>query len=106
MASAAPVEGAVYEDRDGDGRRGLGERGIPGVLVTDGEVVVRTDRRARWSLEVEPGDFVSVVKPADWALPVDEDMLPEGTPASLGLRYQGVAPAALDGPGVRAAPVR
>jgi hypothetical protein len=37
-------------DRDGDGRRGSDDPGIPGVAVSNGREVVLTDERGRWQV--------------------------------------------------------
>ncbi|MCB4801922.1 hypothetical protein QO001_001179 [Methylobacterium brachiatum] len=73
---------------------------LPGVLVSNGREVARTDGQGRYRLPM-PGDgAVFVIKPPGYALPRDADNVPRhsyihqpnGTPASLGLRYRGLAP--------------
>jgi hypothetical protein len=73
---------------------------LPGVLVSNGREVARTDEQGRYRLPM-PGDgAVFVIKPPGYALPRDADNVPRhsyihqpgGTPANLGLRYRGVAP--------------
>jgi len=73
---------------------------LPGVLVSNGREVARTDGQGRYRLPM-PGDgAVFVIKPPGYALPRDADNVPrhsyihqpDGTPASLGLRYKGLAP--------------
>ena len=46
-------EGIVYLDRDGDGRRDPGERGVPGVVLRKGFVEVTTDGRGRFRIRQE-----------------------------------------------------
>ncbi len=41
-ARAAEVAGTVYMDENGNGRRDAGERGLPGVMVSDGRAVADT----------------------------------------------------------------
>ena len=54
QALAPPCNsGRVFEDRDGDGRWSLDERPLPGVLVSDGLRLVRTDARARIALSLD-----------------------------------------------------
>jgi len=103
-AQAAPgtmAHGSVFEDADGSGRRGPGSSGIPGVMVSNGRDVVTTDADGRWSVAVQPGDAVFVVKPAGYMTPVDPATqlpqysylyVPEGTPAALQLRFAGIPP--------------
>ena len=98
--AATTVTGVVFENRSGGGRRQPGDPGVPGVLVSNGREVVRTDGEGRYALPVEDGTVVFVVKPAGYRVPGDADNLPrfsyvhepEGTPAALGLRYAGLAP--------------
>ena len=75
-------------------------RGVPSVLVSNGEQVVRTDSEGRWKLPIERGASIFVIKPSDWTTALDSNNLPRyaylhqpgGTPANLGLRYRGIAP--------------
>ena len=96
----ATARGVVFED-DGDGQRRSTSRGLPGVMVSNGGDVVLTDADGRWSLPVAAGQSVFVIKPTGYMTPVDPVTQlpryaylhqPDGTPASLGLRFAGVAP--------------
>jgi hypothetical protein len=99
--SGTTAKGTVFEDAGGDARRGPNSRGIPGVLVSNGRDVARTDAEGRWSLPVAEGDALFVIKPSGWMTPVDPvTQLPQfayvhapaGTPAALDLRFPGIAP--------------
>jgi hypothetical protein len=88
------ARGTVF-DADSNPRKG-----VPGVMVSNGLDVVKTDEDGRWSLPVRDGDSVFVIKPAGWALPVDAATnlphfayihAPDGSP-DLGFRFEGVAP--------------
>lgn len=68
--------GYVFEDRDGDGRYSRADRPMAGVSVSDGRRLVQTDARGAWSLPVEDGRTVFVVKPAGYAFPRGTDGLP------------------------------
>lgn len=110
------VRGAVFEDRSGSGKRQAGDPGLAGVLVSNGYDVARTDADGSYSLPVEDGDAVFVIKPSGYAVPLDAATFlprfsyihrPEGTPEGLGLAYKGLAPtgplpASLDFPLARA----
>lgn len=93
----AMARGVVYHDRDGDRRRDEGEEGLPGIRVSNGREIVKTDSGGRWQLAVDDDDILFVTKPRGWAAPLNKDNLPqfyyihkpEGSPAS---RYAGVAP--------------
>lgn len=94
------VSGVVFEDGSGTGRYRPGDRGIPGVLVSDGCNVVKTDEEGRYTLPIEDESIIFVVKPTGYAVPVDETMLPRfyyihqpsGSPQHLGLRFRGIDP--------------
>lgn len=91
--------GVVFEDVDEDGVRGTEEPGIAGVSVSNGLEVVRTDASGRYTLPLRDEMVVFVTKPADYALPLDENKLPqfsyvhqpEGSPAFI-QEYEGIAP--------------
>ncbi|HEY1243493.1 MAG TPA: calcineurin-like phosphoesterase C-terminal domain-containing protein [Hyphomicrobiaceae bacterium] len=68
-ASALPrdpvlARGVVYEDTRGAGPRRPGDRGIGGVMVSNGRDVALTAPDGAWALAVEPGDSVFVIKPS------------------------------------------
>ncbi len=73
---------------------------MPGVLVSNGREIARTDDQGRYRLPMVGDGAVFVIKPPGYALPRDADNVPrhsyihqpDGTPASVGLRYPGVAP--------------
>jgi C terminal of Calcineurin-like phosphoesterase len=93
-AGVATAQGTVFE-------AGSSPRtGIPGVMVSNGQEVVKTGPDGGWSLPVRDGDSVFVIKPAGWALPVDPGTnlprfayvhAPNGSP-DLGFRFAGLAP--------------
>src|SRR5262245_13345521 len=93
------ASGVVFEDRRGDGQRRPGDRGVRGVMVSNGRDVVLTDADGRWQLPLAEGDSVFVIKPPHWATPVDGALprfsylhQPRGTPAGVHYRYPVVAP--------------
>ncbi len=96
-AAEVYVRGVVFHDRDGTGARGAGDEGIPGVMVSNGDAVVRTDAEGRYVLPARENRSIFVIKPAGWTLPVDDNGLPvfyynhvpEGSPP---LFYGGVDP--------------
>ncbi len=112
QGSGGTARGTVREDvsgQDGAGQDGAGHDGagpgggppIPGVLVSNGREVARTDAAGRYALPVEPGQSIFVVKPSGYAVPVDPRTRlpmfatvhePDGTPADLDLRYPGLSP--------------
>lgn len=82
-AAAAPWQGRVFDDRDGDGAWSAGEPGIAGVVVSDGHSIARTDDEGRYRLQARAGRPVFLVKPAGWQLPRREDGLPASWHAPL-----------------------
>ena len=94
------ARGAVFEDRHGDGRRRPGDPGIPGVMVSNGRDVALTDADGGWSLPVEPGDGVFVIKPPQWTTPTSLGGVPrfsymhepDGSARHLDTPYPVVAP--------------
>jgi hypothetical protein len=89
------AKGTVYEQTD------AGRRGLPDILVSNGEAVVATDADGSWTLPVAEGESVFVIKPTGWTTEVDPDTQladfaylhsPNGTPTSLDARFPGVRP--------------
>jgi hypothetical protein len=105
------ARGVVYEDRRGEGPRRPGDRGIPGVMVSNGLDVTVTGPDGAWALPVEPGDSIFVVKPPHWTTRLSSAGLPQhaylyqpqGSPSHLGNRFPvieptGPLPASIDFP--------
>ncbi len=102
------ARGSVFDDRNGDGLRGDGEPGLPGVRVSNGSELVATDRAGRYALPIVAADgAVFVVKPRDWRTPIGPLQVPRfaylhrpsGSPPALrpfGLAATGPLPASLD----------
>lgn len=59
-SAAVVVHGVVTSADDGVG--------IAGIMVSNGRDVVVSDKAGRWELAAQPGDFVSLIKPAHWSL--------------------------------------
>lgn len=74
--SVRACTGSVFEDRDGDGRRGPGEPGIPRAKVSDGRSVAPTGADGRYRLDARGGYPLFVVKPAGYQVPRRDDGLP------------------------------
>ncbi len=78
LAAAAPCQsGSVFEDADGDGLRGPGERGLAGVRVSDGEHIAVTDARGDYRLASADAGMVFVIKPAGYRAAARADGLPD-----------------------------
>jgi C terminal of Calcineurin-like phosphoesterase/Calcineurin-like phosphoesterase len=107
----AMARGVVYEDSRGSGDRRPGDPGIPGVMVSNGHDVTVTGSDGAWSLPVEPGGSVFVIKPPQWATRLSPAGVPafsylyepHGSPRCLGTRFPlveptGPLPASIDFP--------
>lgn len=90
--------GAVFDDRNRNGRQDDNEPGVADVSVSNGRDVVRTDDEGRYELAVTDETIIFITKPADYMVPVDENQLPQfyyihypqGSP--LQTRYPGIQP--------------
>lgn len=65
LLALAAVAGLVFDDGNANGRLDAGERGLAGVVVTDGQAVTRTDAAGRYRLDDGAGGLVFVVLPGD-----------------------------------------
>lgn len=91
------ARGVVYNDRNGNGVRDDGERGVGDVLVSNQREVVKTGRNGRWELPATEDTIFFVVKPEGWMTPVNDHNIPQfyyiHKPAgSPGFRYDGIPP--------------
>ncbi len=96
-AQVQTARGVVYHDQNGNGRRDRREPGIAEVPVSNGRQVVLTNDRGEYELPVVGHTALFVIKPAAYALPLNEQFLPqfyylhkpEGSPS---LKYAGSSP--------------
>lgn len=97
-AGAETATGIVYNDANCNGVRDRGERGLSGVLVSNGADIVTTDRDGRYSISISDDVIVFVIKPRGWMTPVGpgNDVprfyyihKPNGSPK---MKYAGVSP--------------
>lgn len=109
-AEAVSLSGIVYEDTNRNAVHDAGEPGLPGLGVSDGTRIVRTDAAGRYTIEVGDDCTVFVLKPRGYAPPLSATGLPlfyhHHVPAGTrdtsyrfkGLAPTGPAPASLDFP--------
>src|SRR5690606_23990612 len=96
LYAQSTVTGYVYNDANGNGKRDRREKGVSGVAVSNGIEVFATDADGRYELPLGDDNIIFVVKPAGYAVPVDESNLtkfyyihkPNGPPT---LKYGCVA---------------
>jgi hypothetical protein len=100
-AVGATVSGVVFEDRDGSGVPSAANPGLANVLVSNGRDVAATGPDGSYSLPLPDEATIFVVKPAGFMPPIDpmtklprfyRHHQPMGSPASLHLTYEGIAP--------------
>lgn len=92
------ITGVVFDDTNHNGRLDSGERGVPGVKVSNSREVVVTDGDGRYALPARPDMAVFVIQPSGWRVPTDTRWLPQfayqhkpaGSPKTL--RYGGLPP--------------
>jgi len=77
----AIVEGSVFTDSNGNGKRDPGERGMGGVSVTDGESWSESAADGSYSLKMDRArretDLVSIVSPNGYTPFLRDDSVPE-----------------------------
>ena len=96
-AASLASTGSVFDDANGNGVFDTGEKGIAHVAVSNGRDVVRTDNVGSYSLQVQPGQTVFVVKPAGWRVATGATGMPlfwrHHVPSGgTALKYGGIAP--------------
>lgn len=92
------ARGVVFNDLNKNGIRDANEKGLRGVCVSNGSLVVQTDAEGRYELPVEGDETcLFVIKPTNWTPPLNENNImqfhyfhkPEG---SQGLKVPGLPP--------------
>lgn len=92
------ASGVVFEDANGNGKRDDGEKGMAGIRVSNGKVIVKTDSAGKYKLPVSDDSILFVIKPRGWKTPLNGDNLPQffyihkpkGSPQDS--KYPGVKP--------------
>ncbi len=98
IAANSTATGTVFLDTNGNQVKDDNEKGLPGVRVSNGQDIVKTDADGQYSLAVSDDTILFVIKPRGFMTPVDENRLPRfyyvhkphGSPE--GLKYAGIAP--------------
>lgn len=93
--TAKDIAGIVYEDSNQNLKLDPGEKGIPGVLVSNQTDVVKTDKNGKFKISLEQEAIIFITKPTGYSTPVNADQLPQfyyihqpkGSPAS---KYGGI----------------
>lgn len=92
------AHGIVFHDENENNLKEESEKGISGVLVSNGVQIVQTDHDGKYSIPVSDDAILFVIKPRNWMTPVNDLNLPQffylhkpnGYPENF--RYPGVEP--------------
>lgn len=95
--NAQTANGYVYEDTNNNQEMDAGEKGIPGIGVSNGSDVVKTKSDGSYEIPVSDDNIIFVIKPTGYALAVNEYQQPQsyyihkpnGSPK---MDFTGVAP--------------
>ncbi len=68
LANCAEITGLVFEDANLNNKYDEGERLIPGVGVSNGERIVLTNSKGKYSLELGESNLVFIIKPSEYDL--------------------------------------
>ena len=98
VAANLTATGTVFLDTNENQVKDDNEKGLPGVRVSNGQDIVKTDANGQYSLTVSDDTILFVIKPRGFMTPVDENRLPrfyyihkpQGSPE--GLKYAGIDP--------------
>lgn len=71
------LTGYVFEDTNHNGIMDKGEKGIPGILVSNQETIVTTDSKGKYTLPVNDNPYVFVTKPANYSFSSRIDNMPQ-----------------------------
>ena len=96
-SSGKTATGYVFHDANQNRKFDAGEKTLPGVAVSNGVKVVRTDENGKYELPVTDDTILFVIKPRNWRTPLSKNLTPEfyyihkpnGSPKS---HFAGVAP--------------
>jgi hypothetical protein len=81
-AQSDRIKGTVFLDSNNNGVFDKSEKGLKGICLSNGREVVQTSSSGAWELpgSIETGIFL--IKPANYSLPVNRDMIPRHYPAT------------------------
>lgn len=91
------LKGIVFEDSNKNLKLDSGEKGIPGVLVSNQRDVVQTDQYGKFNISVNDETIIFITKPAGYMAPVNDQNLPQfyyihHPKGSPDLKFGGVPP--------------
>lgn len=71
------AKGYVYDDVNRNGKKDRSETGISYVGVSNGRDVVLTDEYGYYSITVNEGNTIFIIKPSGYEIPLDNDFIPQ-----------------------------
>ena len=71
------ASGHVFNDANNNGISDAGENGLAGVCVSNGVEVVQTNHAGEWILHVNDDSPIFLIKPSNYSVPVNDDMIPQ-----------------------------
>jgi len=91
------AKGVVFHDANENSKFDVGEKPMPDVKVSNGQMIVTTDAQGCYEIPVGHDTIVFVVKPRGWRTPLSKEKLPQfyyihkphGSPT---LKFAGVEP--------------
>jgi len=102
------AQGVVYHDVNNNRQFDEGDKPLPGVRVSNGYNITKTDQQGRYKIPVGDDSIIFVIKPRNWQTPINKQMLPQfyyihkpnGSVASKfpGVKPTGPLPASIDFP--------
>nr|WP_321411816.1 calcineurin-like phosphoesterase family protein [uncultured Carboxylicivirga sp.] len=96
--SVLQAKGFIFNDANQNGVKDNSEKGIGGVLVSNGIDIVKTDKKGKYEIPVSDDAVIFVIKPAGWMTPLNEYNLPQfyylrkekGSPDNY--KFKGIEP--------------
>ena len=70
------AQGVIFEDINNNGLRETSEPGIADVAISNGCDVVISNSEGRYEISIAPTEIISLSKPANYLVPVDESNVP------------------------------
>ncbi|MCU0646264.1 MAG: calcineurin-like phosphoesterase family protein, partial [bacterium] len=73
--AAKDITGIVFDDENRNLKFDSGEKGIPGVLVSNQQDVVKTDDEGKFKISITDETIIFITKPAGYMTPISADKL-------------------------------
>jgi hypothetical protein len=77
ISQSIRIKGTVFLDTNNNGIFDNNEKGVAGIGVSNGREVVQTDIHGGWELPVKDESGLFVIKPANYSVPVNPEMIPQ-----------------------------